>query len=305
MVILCADCRTPPHGHEVETSEDGVERMFAVNYLSTFQLLSILSPAIRAQPPGRDVRIVLGTCGSYMGGNIPSTVPLPLWFPQSKNNSKSKHKPLIAKQPGQAYASTKLALMTFACAFQKHLSAYKRPDGQPMSARVLLVDPGFSRTPGMRRYLTWGSLWGLVLYLVCWPLWWLMLKSAEQGAQTFLYAAMEERFGRKGMEWVDGGAGEKSGVGRAEVDARVPLLKECREIVVGGAKEGVVVDEKVQQRLWEVSEKAIEALEKEGAQKRAREKAEAEEEERKKEMEEQTGQKKPGSRKSKKAEKQT
>lgn len=299
MVVLCHDLRTPGGGHEVEVGEDGVEAMFAVNYLGVFQLLGLLSPALRAQPPDRDVRVVMGVCGSYMGGEEVKTVPLVA--PQNNNTGKGKgaaagKKRRIMRNPARAYASTKLAVVTFARAFQKHLSAYKRPDGQPMNARVLLVDPGFSRTPGMRRFLTWGSLWGLAVYLACWPVWWLVLKSAEQGAQTFLYAAMEERFGGKGRRGLEG---KEWGV-----DDGVPLLKECREVAVGGGKEGVVGDEKVQRRLWEVSEKAVEALEKEGAQRRARQKADADEEKRKREKMETEGQRKPGSRKDRKEQQQ-
>ena len=56
MIILCANTMTP-RGAAVQISEDGVEANFAVNYLANFHLLSILSPAIRAQPADRDVRI--------------------------------------------------------------------------------------------------------------------------------------------------------------------------------------------------------------------------------------------------------
>src|SRR5213078_1811257 len=93
--------------------------------------------------------------------------------------------------------------------FQQHLDSYKRPDGAPGNARVIFVDPGYSRTPGMRRWLSRGTLWGLALYLVFWQNVWLVLKSSEGGAQSFLYAAMDVTFGR--------GAGGK-------------LVKECQEM---------------------------------------------------------------------------
>lgn len=199
-----------------------------VNYLSTFHLLSILSPAIRAQPPDRDVRVLFGTCSSYIGGSID--------FTATETASKSG---------SSSHARTKLALMVFAQAFQKHLDAYDRPDKQPNNARVLLVDPGFSRTPGMRRWLTGGSLLGLLLYVAVWPLWWLILKSPEQGAQSFLYAAMEAEYGR--------GNGGK-------------MVKECKEMKPLRAE---VEDEEVAKNLWEFSEKQIEKLEKQSAVKRA------------------------------------
>ena len=289
-VILCGNVMTPKNA-PLEVSKDGVEATFAINYLANFHLLSILSPAIRAQPPDRDVRIILGSCASYMGGTVPNSVPFPRFDradppPSSKQPKKAKQKSsqpeqpkLLAKNPSFAYGSSKLALMTFAQAFQKHLSMYKRPDSNPVNARVLLVDPGWSRTPGMRRYLTFGSLWGLAVYLFTWPFWCLVLKSPQQGAQTFLYAVMEEKFGKG-----EGGM----------------LLKECREVKVA-ANKTEVRDEGVQKKLWEVSEKAIEALEKEGARKRADAKKDEEEAQRKEEKVNSAGPK-PGSRKSKKAE---
>lgn len=130
----------------------------------------------------------------------------------------------------------------------------------------------------MRRYMTRGSLIGLALYLLTWPFWWLVLKSPEQGAQTFLYAAMEA-----GFERADGGQ----------------LLKEVLETKLQRPE---IQDEKVQKELWELSDKAIEALEKESAQKRTKEKKEKEDDDRAAERQK-AGQpeKQAGSRKSKKA----
>jgi hypothetical protein len=85
-----------------------------------------------------------------------------------------------------------------------------------------------------------------------WPLWWLVLKSGDQGAQTFLYAAMEAQWGR--------GEGNY-------------FLKECRKIT-WTRKE--IEDEELQKKLWESSSKTIEVLEKEGAKRRALEKKDKE-----------------------------
>lgn len=235
MVILCADTLVPKFGITAKT-QDGLDPIWGINYLANFHLLSILSPALRAQPPDRDVRIVFASCSSYVGGNIKAL--------------KDNRSPL---PPGRKYETSKLALMIFAQAFQKHLDAYQRPDKQANNARVIVVDPGYSRTPGMRRWLTMGSLWGLLLYLVMWPFWWLVLKSSTQGAQGFLRAAMEAELGR--------------GVGGR-------YLRECKEVdyLLDEIKE-----EDAQKKLWAFSEKQIEALEKEGAVKRALKKKEKEE----------------------------
>lgn len=232
MIILCANTMTPRFGRAALT-EDSVESNWGINYLSNFHLLGILSPAIRAQPADRDVRIILGTCSSYIGGEIGAL--------------KDTRSPL---PPGKEYGTSKLALMTFAQAFQKHLDSYKRPDKQPNNARVVIVDPGLTRTPGMRRWLSMGSLWGLLLYLVMWPVWGLTLKSPLMGAQSFLFAAMEADLGR--------------GIGGR-------FIKECRERAFLRAE---VEDEQVSKTLWEFSDKQIGALEKEGAARRSREKKE-------------------------------
>ncbi|KAK2001623.1 short chain dehydrogenase/ reductase [Colletotrichum falcatum] len=242
MIILCAATVTPAAGKRTQTKE-GIEEMWMVNYLSNFHLLSILSPAIKAQPFDRDVRIIFTTCSSYIGAD-------------------SLKEPLSKKtwSPGKTYKRSKLALMVFGQAFQKHLDAYKRPDQLPMNSRVYFVDPGFSRTPGMRRWLSRGTLWGLFIYLVAYPVPWLLLKSPKQGAQSILYAAMEGSLVRIG-----GGK----------------LIKECR--VVDFARKDVE-DEEVAKKLWEESDKLIEMTEKEQAAVRARQKK-ADEEKAKQEKE--------------------
>ena len=224
---------SPQWGFQPPT-EDGLEPCWGVNYLANFHLLSMLSPAIRAQPADRDVRIVVATCASYVGGDLAAL-----------RDSKSPLK------DGGEYGGSKLALMVFCQAFQKHLDAYTRPDKAPCNARVIVVDPGFVRTPGMRRWLSAGTLWGLAVYLWTWPLWWLVLKAPDGGAQGFLTACMEATLGR--------GKGGK-------------LIKEGRERK--WMREEALENESMGESLWAFSEKQITALEKEGAVRRAREKKE-------------------------------
>ncbi|MCJ1404038.1 hypothetical protein MMC11_007262 [Xylographa trunciseda] len=227
MILLCANTMSPRFGNTQKTS-DGLEGMWGINYLANFHLLSILSPALRAQPPDRDVRVIFGTCSSYIRGDLKG-------LKDSKEPSPK----------GQEYGTSKLALMVFAQALQKHLDTYDRPDKQSNNARVIMVDPSFTRTPGMRGWLTMGSLWGLLGYLLLWPLWWMVLKSPEQGAQSFLKAAMEADLGR--------GAGGR-------------FLKECRDVEYLRPE---IKDEAVAKELWGFSEKQISALEREGASRRA------------------------------------
>ena len=257
VVILCASTLTPRGSEIKSTAGEGVEVNWMVNYLANFHLLSILSPALRAQPPDRDVRILFGTCNSYMAGDLShitsNSPPQPTKKP-SKRAPNSKPASPGTFSPSNAHATSKLALTTFALAFQKHLSSYKRPDNFPPNSKVLLVDPGMCRTPGTRRYLTFGSLVGLLLYLLFYPIWWMVLKSPTAGAQSFLFAAMEERFTRS-----EGGV----------------LIKECDERGLGWVEE--CLDEECQRLLWGYSEQMVQEAEKRGAAFRAKGKKEKEE----------------------------
>ncbi|KAG9500841.1 hypothetical protein J7337_006522 [Fusarium musae] len=191
MIILCAATMTPPGGKRRET-EEGIEETWMVNFLANFHLLGILSPALRAQPIDRDVRVIIPTCSSYIGSpSLKEPVSTANW------------------SPGTAYARSKLAMNVFGQAFQKHLDAYERPDKAPNNTRVVFVDPGLARTPSTRRWLTRGSLWGLAIYLAGYLVPWFLLKSPHMAAQSILYTAMDNDFAR--------GPGGK-------------LIKECMEV---------------------------------------------------------------------------
>ncbi|KAB5523952.1 hypothetical protein GE09DRAFT_1153180 [Coniochaeta sp. 2T2.1] len=229
MIILAADTFIPPGGGRLITPEgSGVESTWMVNFLANFHLLGILSPAIRAQPFDRDVRIIIPTCSSYIGSP-------PLTEALGKEG----------RSPGKAYARSKLAMLVFGQAFQKHLDGYKRPDGLPNNARVVFANPGYTRTPGMRRWLTRGSIWGLVLYVMLYFWAWLFLKSPGMGVQSILFAALE---------------------GRLALEPGAKLIKECQEVDFARKD---VKDDEVAKQLWESSDKLIEKVEKEAALQRA------------------------------------
>ncbi|KAE8147924.1 oxidoreductase [Aspergillus avenaceus] len=247
MVILCGNTAVP--SSQRRTTVDGLDEEWQVNYLSNFHLLSILSPALRVQPAHRDVRVIFTTCSSYIGAKIDLKQVEAACAPGAFESSKAVKKP---KTPTSLFGASKLALMIFANSFQKHLNSVERADKMPPCTRVITVDPGYTRTPGTRRWLTGGSLWGLLLYLITWPLWWLILKSPEQGAQSILYAAMEARYGRGTGGW---------------------MVKECQEVDLARRE---IKDEEIGKKLWQFSEKQIELREKEGAVRRALEKQEQE-----------------------------
>ncbi|CAI7669186.1 unnamed protein product [Penicillium pancosmium] len=281
-VILCGGLAVPAAARG--QTQDGIDDEWQVNYLANFHLLSILSPALRVQPAHRDVRVIFPTCSSYIGAKFDlETVKRDQDDSKNKNKKKTSQSDQgpaarLSVRPKGIYAVSKFALMTFAHSFQRHLNAYERPDSLPPCTRVLIVDPGLTRTPGTRRWLTGGSLWGLLLYLLTWPFWWLVLKSPDQGAQSILYAAMEEKYARGTGGW---------------------FIKECREVDCARKD---VQDEDVGRRLWEFSEKQIEEAEKEGALKRAQAKKVVKDEEEKKVRKETASQKaqSAGSRRSRK-----
>jgi NAD(P)-dependent dehydrogenase (short-subunit alcohol dehydrogenase family) len=252
MVICCAATLTPPGGARQETPE-GIELTWMVNYLANYHLLAILSPAIKAQPFDRDVRVILTTCSSYIRSP-------PLRDAQAHALDKK------GWSPAAAYASSKLALMTFGQAFQKHLDTYKRPDGLPMNAKVVFVDPGFARTPGMRRWVTRGSIWGLFIYLISYFLTWVFLKSPFMAAQSILFGAFD---------------------GSVIRDPGGKIFKECIEVDCARKD---VKDEEVAKKLWESSDKLVETVEKQAAQKRAQEKKVREEKEKREKAEQESRQ---------------
>ncbi|PYH87678.1 oxidoreductase [Aspergillus ellipticus CBS 707.79] len=269
MILLCGSTNPPPK-KKTQLTVDNLDEEWMVNYLANFHLLSILSPALRVQPTYRDVRVVFAVCSGYIGakwelGKVGEAMAVTASAGAGKYGKREKNAAAAAAAAAAAgggekkgislYGLSKLSLMIFAQSFQKHLNSFKRPDGQEPSTRVVMVDPGFTRTPGFRRWMTGGSLWGLLLYLLTWPVWWLVLKSPEQGAQSILYAAMGEKFAKGEGGW---------------------MVKECKEVDVARRE---VKDEAAGKLLWEFSEKMIEVKEKEGAVRRAVEKKEKEIEE--------------------------
>ncbi|WEW57759.1 hypothetical protein PRK78_003226 [Emydomyces testavorans] len=285
MVILCGNTMTPPSSSKSRHTIDGLNMEWQVNYLANFHLLSILSPALRAQPPDRDVRVIFATCSSYIGAELDfetleartSEISTSTAKPRAKKTQSSRTGSKQSSSGSSMYAASKLALMIFARSFQSHLSNYNNINrstnqpARPTNSRVLVVDPGFSRTPGTRRWLTRGSLLGLFFYLLTWPIWWLILKSPQQGAQSFLLAAMEAGFSAVGQT-------EEDKKRRAVGIAGGTLIKECMERPI---LRDEVMDDKIAEKLWKFSQEQIEKTEKESALGRAMEKKRREKEEKK------------------------
>ncbi|DAA72610.1 TPA_exp: Uncharacterized protein A8136_6413 [Trichophyton benhamiae CBS 112371] len=279
MVVLCANTQKPSSSRTSHGTSEGLQEEWQINYLANYHLLSILSPALRAQPPDRDVRVIFTTCSSYIGANKldlkvleKATVIQHSADPSTKQKAKKGPESIVSSS--SMYATSKLALMIFARSFQQHLTYTPRTDKQnnplpPPPARVLVVDPGFCRTPGT------------------------LLKSSEQGAQSILMAAMEANFSGVGntaavsLDEIKKMAGENSDMtGRMKVGIEGgTLLKECKERHVLRSE---IMDEKAGKELWEFSQRQIEQKEKEAALLRAMEKKAREEEEKEKKKQSKT-----------------
>ncbi|ANZ74723.1 BA75_01752T0 [Komagataella pastoris] len=234
-IICCAGEALPP-GAARSTSSDGVERQVAVNYLGHFHLLTLLSPSLRAQPADRDVRVVLTTCTTQAMGKV--SLDDPLWLDSQ----------YPSRRPWQVFGGAKLMLGCFAQEFQRRLDATPRGDKMPSKLRVNVVNPGFMRTASTARVLSFGSLWGLLLYLLLYPIWFTLFKTPIQGAQSYLAALFAQHF-------IDLPGGQ--------------FIQDCK-IIKPARKE--LSDFTFQNKLYERTEKLIDQLERQSAKQRVRSK---------------------------------
>jgi NAD(P)-dependent dehydrogenase (short-subunit alcohol dehydrogenase family) len=227
--ILCCAGESLPYGKERQNSVDGIEIQMAVNYVGHYHLLMLLTPGLKVQLPDRDIRIVLTTCMSQAMGTI--DLDDPLFLKQRYNKS----------APWRVFGTSKLQLSLFGREFQRRLQSSPRKDGAPCNVRVNIVNPGLMRSPSTKRVFTFGSLIGLLLYTLFWPILWIFLRSTRQGAQSYFHALMCPDF-----ENMDGGN----------------FIADCS---VYQPARSEVQDEQLQKKLYDSTERAIAIVEKESA----------------------------------------
>lgn len=228
--VLCLAGENLPMKKLRTNSIDGVEIQMAINYLGHYHLLTLLEPALRVQPPDRDVRVLLTSCASQNLGDI--QINDLLW--------ENRNYPI--NQPWKVFGTSKLLVNIFAKKLQRRLENYERPDKQPCGVRVNVINPGLVRSPSMRRFLSMGSIFGLFIYLIFYPIFWIFLKSCEQGMQSYLFAINSpDVFSIKGGNYI----------------------KECSVVNSGPRKE--LNDEFLQNKVFEETKKLIEKLEKTSA----------------------------------------
>ncbi|OBA22561.1 NAD(P)-binding protein [Metschnikowia bicuspidata var. bicuspidata NRRL YB-4993] len=236
--VVCCASETIPKGRPRLVSVDGVELQTAVNYLLHFHLLTLLRPALHVQPADRDVRVVVVTCAlQAMGQVAPDDL---LW----------ERRAYPAGQPWLVYGTSKLLVGMFARLLQRGLNGYERPDKAPCNVRVCAVNPGLMRTPATRRFLSMGSVWGLLVYVLLFPVWFVFFKTAWQGCQSVLFALLSPVLGAQ-----DGGN----------------VIQECR-IVTKARRE--YYDYELQDAVFAETERLIARLEKlSAAERKKQEKA--------------------------------
>lgn len=174
--VICCAAETLPRGKPRQLTQEGVESQIGINYLAHYHLINLLSPSIRSQPPDRDVRVIFVTCSSQSLGEV------------DLNDLLWESKKYPQQLPWRVYGTSKLMLGLFSKEYQKRVDQYERKDKAPCNVKVNIVNPGLMRSPSTRRFLSMGSVWGLLLYLVMYPLYWIVFKNTYEGAQSIFFA---------------------------------------------------------------------------------------------------------------------
>ena len=252
--IICLAGESLPMGKLRSNSIDGIEIQMAINYLGHYQLLTLLEPALKVQPPDRDVRVLLSSCLSQNLGQI------------DLNDLLWEERSYPQRSPWKVYGTSKLLLNMFAKEFQRKLESVERADKQPCGVRVNIVNPGIVRSPSTRRFLSFGTVWGLLLYLVLYPIFWLILKSTQMGMQSYIYALNSpEIFPLKGGQYI----------------------KECKIIEQESRKE--LHDPELQKKVFEITAAKIDKLERASALERNKNKSKKKDEKAEKNSAKSTG----------------
>ena len=237
MVVCCAAVAQPPFLAR-QASVDGLELQTQVNYLAHYHLLTLLAPAIRSQPPDRDVRIVLTTCVAGVMGQL------------DLQDLAFSDRAYPTNAPYKVLGASKLALSLFAYEFQRQNLSYQRSDKAPPLVHVAVVDPGMMRSPSFKRFFSCGSIFGLLIYILLWPIWFFLLKTSRQGAQSIFFALTNPDI---------------------EYMTEVAYISECRMRNKPPRKE--FEDEEFQKQLFDSTAKLIEVTEKKSASARNQAKA--------------------------------
>ncbi|QHS75739.1 putative oxidoreductase SPAR_N01400 [Saccharomyces paradoxus] len=224
------------------SSKDGLELQIATNYVAIFHLLNLLQPSFKAQPPDRDVRIIIATCWLQVVGDI--NIEDPLW-------QNAKYKSAL-----KFFASSKLQLGLSMMELQRRITEdikNQKTNGTERTGKnvtITMVQPGTMRSNSLRRVISNGSV-ALLIIVYCillYPILWLFTKSGRRGDQSFLYALMTPELEEINLK-----------------DPKTKYISDC-SLVKFARKE--FDDEELQKKLFENTERDILQLEKKVAAKR-------------------------------------
>lgn len=186
--------------YERHYTKDGLEMQIGVNCIGTFHLLNLLKPCIKAQPPDRDVRIIYSTCIWQAMGDV---------WPEDPCMSE------VSFVSHKFFASSKLQMSLLLVELHRQLvvndeKEIKAAEEGDKLARAnistTIVQPGIMRSGTLRRVISNGSVWALlVVYVgILYPFLWLFIKSGYNGAQSILYSLYTPEFERINLESMDG-----------------------------------------------------------------------------------------------------
>jgi len=149
---------------ERKVTKDGFEEQLATNYLGHFLLSHLLLSKLKTSgQPGAPARIVnVSSCAHYCGS----------WMDLSDLNSSQSY------SPEQVYGNSKAALIMFTMYLSNMLKSYQVP------IQVLSVHPGVAFT-NFYTNVTWVQVLPSLAKLV--------MKTAEQGGDTLVHAALDPK----------------------------------------------------------------------------------------------------------------
>ncbi|ODV58752.1 putative oxidoreductase [Ascoidea rubescens DSM 1968] len=237
--IICSAAECLPRGKFRKLSEDGIEKQIAINYLANFHLLNLLSPALRSQPPDRDIRIIMISCLSQVFGKI------------DLNDILWEKKRYPINKPWKVFGSSKLMLGCFAQELQRRINKYERNDKLPCNVSVNVVNPGMMRSPSTKRFISFGTLIGLLFYILIYPLLWIVLKSTYQGSQSIFFTLMN---------------------GELTHSKKFHFIQECSIVNKQKFSRKELNDEELQKKLFDKTKDLIKDIEKKSAIERKKQK---------------------------------
>ena len=238
-----------------KSSHDGLELQIATNFVGVFHLLDLLQPSFKAQPPDRDIRIIVTTCWLQSFGSV--NVEDPLW-------QKEKYTSAL-----RFFSSGKLQLGLCMLELQRRLIAdvqrvakeKNQTDRTGKNIKIVLVNPGTMRSTSLRNVISNGSVTMLILVycILLYPILYLFTKSGSRGGQSILHAICSPEYEEVNM---------------AE-DATVKYVSDCSTVKFARKE---YQNNELQKLLYDNTKRDILALEKKMAIARNAEKKRKEEE---------------------------